>query len=223
MAMSVVDTLLAGRHGPLTLGGCGFGSAIWSLALLICVGMMMAIPPTVSQLNGAGNVAGKSGRSGGRLCGWPGNRPIAAFIHSLESATCWSGWDRCRGTGVRPASFCAPSVGVRRAWHCFSPAVTSAKAVVDQADAGVRRGGLGLADTGRLCAAVRVRPDSRARRRRPWLCHGHGDVAGISRLCRLSALFPAFPGSGAVVPLRMAEFWPIRRCCCWVFRWASPF
>ena len=55
MAMSVVDTLLAGRHGPLTLAAVALGSAIWSLAMLICIGLMMAIPPTVSQLNGAGN------------------------------------------------------------------------------------------------------------------------------------------------------------------------
>jgi MATE family multidrug resistance protein len=54
MAMSVVDTLLAGRHGATTLAAVAVGSAIWSLALLICVGIMMAIPPTVSQLNGAG-------------------------------------------------------------------------------------------------------------------------------------------------------------------------
>lgn len=54
MAMSVVDTLLAGRHGATTLAAVAIGSAIWSLALLICVGIMMAIPPTVSQLNGAG-------------------------------------------------------------------------------------------------------------------------------------------------------------------------
>lgn len=57
MAMSVVDALLAGRHGPVTLAAVAVGSAIWSLALLICVGLMMAIPPTVSQLNGAGRRA----------------------------------------------------------------------------------------------------------------------------------------------------------------------
>jgi len=54
MAMTVVDTLLAGKHGPLTLAAVALGSAIWSLAMLICIGLMMAIPPTVSQLNGAG-------------------------------------------------------------------------------------------------------------------------------------------------------------------------
>lgn len=54
MAMTVVDTLLAGQHGSITLAAVAVGSAIWSLAMLICIGLMMAIPPTVSQLNGAG-------------------------------------------------------------------------------------------------------------------------------------------------------------------------
>ena len=57
MAMSVVDSLLAGRHGPITLAAVAVGSAVWSLAMLICIGLMMAIPPTVSQLNGAGRRA----------------------------------------------------------------------------------------------------------------------------------------------------------------------
>jgi MATE family multidrug resistance protein len=53
MAMTVVDTVLAGRHSPITLAAVAVGGAVWSLALLVCVGLMMAIPPTVSQLNGA--------------------------------------------------------------------------------------------------------------------------------------------------------------------------
>ncbi|HWS40196.1 MAG TPA: MATE family efflux transporter [Arenimonas sp.] len=57
MAMSIVDTLLAGQHGSITLAAVAIGSAIWSLSMLICIGLMMAIPPTVSQLNGAGKRA----------------------------------------------------------------------------------------------------------------------------------------------------------------------
>jgi multidrug resistance protein, MATE family len=57
MAMTIVDTLLAGQHGSITLAAVALGSAIWSLAMLICIGLMMAIPPTVSQLNGAGKRA----------------------------------------------------------------------------------------------------------------------------------------------------------------------
>jgi MATE family multidrug resistance protein len=54
MAMGIVDTVLAGRHGPVTLAAVGVGSAMWNIAVLVSIGVLMAIPPTVSQLNGAG-------------------------------------------------------------------------------------------------------------------------------------------------------------------------
>ncbi|KFN49879.1 MATE family efflux transporter [Arenimonas composti] len=54
MAMNIVDTFLAGRHGPVTLAAVGIGSAVWSVVILISIGVLMAVPPTVSQLNGAG-------------------------------------------------------------------------------------------------------------------------------------------------------------------------
>jgi MATE family multidrug resistance protein len=54
MAMNIVDTALAGRHGPVTLAAVGIGSAIWSVVILVSIGVLMAVPPTVAQLNGAG-------------------------------------------------------------------------------------------------------------------------------------------------------------------------
>jgi MATE family multidrug resistance protein len=54
MLMSVVDSLLAGRHGLHTLAAVTVGSSIWTVALLVCVGLMLAVPPSVAQLNGAG-------------------------------------------------------------------------------------------------------------------------------------------------------------------------
>jgi len=53
VALSVVDTLLAGRHGALTLAGVAVGSAVWSIVLLILIGVLMAVPAFVSQHNGA--------------------------------------------------------------------------------------------------------------------------------------------------------------------------
>ncbi|HMB42840.1 MAG TPA: MATE family efflux transporter, partial [Luteimonas sp.] len=53
MAMNFVDTVLAGRYGPVTLAAIGVGSALWTVVILVCVGVLMAIPPTVAQLNGA--------------------------------------------------------------------------------------------------------------------------------------------------------------------------
>lgn len=53
MLMNVVDSLLAGRHSLHTLAAVTVGSSIWTVALLACVGLMMALPPSISQLNGA--------------------------------------------------------------------------------------------------------------------------------------------------------------------------
>ena len=57
MAMSIVDSVLAGRHGAVTLAAVAVGSALWTVALLVGIGVMMAVPPTVAQLNGAGRRA----------------------------------------------------------------------------------------------------------------------------------------------------------------------
>ena len=54
MLMSVVDSMLAGHYGLTTLAAVTVGSSIWTVALLLCVGVMMAVPPSVAQLNGAG-------------------------------------------------------------------------------------------------------------------------------------------------------------------------
>jgi MATE family multidrug resistance protein len=53
MLMSVVDSVLAGHYGVDTLAAVTVGSSIWTVALLLCVGVMMAVPPSVAQLNGA--------------------------------------------------------------------------------------------------------------------------------------------------------------------------
>lgn len=57
VAMNVVDTLLAGRHSPLTLAAVAVGSALWSVVILVLIGVLMAVPPFVAQLNGAGRRA----------------------------------------------------------------------------------------------------------------------------------------------------------------------
>lgn len=57
MFMSVVDSVLAGRYGLKTLAAVTVGSSIWNVALLLCVGVLLAIPPSVAQLNGAGRRA----------------------------------------------------------------------------------------------------------------------------------------------------------------------
>lgn len=57
VGMNVVDTLLAGWHGPLTQAEVALGTQVWSLVIVTVIGVLMAVPPFVSQLNGAGRRA----------------------------------------------------------------------------------------------------------------------------------------------------------------------
>lgn len=49
-----VDSVLAGRHSANTLAAVAVGSALWSVAIMVLIGVLLALPPTVSQLDGAG-------------------------------------------------------------------------------------------------------------------------------------------------------------------------
>lgn len=52
-----VDTVLAGLHGTVTQAGVTVGNAFWSIVVLVLVGTLLAVPPSVSQLAGAGRDA----------------------------------------------------------------------------------------------------------------------------------------------------------------------
>jgi MATE family multidrug resistance protein len=52
-----VDSVLAGRHSANTLAAVAVGSALWSVAIMVLIGVLLALPPTVSQLDGAGRRA----------------------------------------------------------------------------------------------------------------------------------------------------------------------
>jgi multidrug resistance protein, MATE family len=57
MSMNVVDTVLAGHHGAASLGAVAVGSALWSMVMLILLGVLMVVPAFVAQLVGAGRRA----------------------------------------------------------------------------------------------------------------------------------------------------------------------
>lgn len=52
-----VDNVIAGRHGTNTLAGVAVGTALFWLPMMIPMGTLMALPPSVSQLDGAGRRA----------------------------------------------------------------------------------------------------------------------------------------------------------------------
>lgn len=52
-----VDSVLAGRHSANTLAAVAVGTALWSVVAIVLVGVLLAVPPSVSQLVGAGRRA----------------------------------------------------------------------------------------------------------------------------------------------------------------------
>jgi len=54
IGMNVIDTILAGHLDAHTLAAVAIGTSVWSLAIVAAIGVMMALPPSVAQLNGAG-------------------------------------------------------------------------------------------------------------------------------------------------------------------------
>ena len=54
VGMNLIDVLLAGHLDAHTLGAVAVGASVWTLALVVVIGVMMALPPSVAQLAGAG-------------------------------------------------------------------------------------------------------------------------------------------------------------------------
>ena len=53
VAMTVVDTIMAGKLGPVTLAAVAVGSSLWSTAVLFVFGILMAIPSIIAEMDGA--------------------------------------------------------------------------------------------------------------------------------------------------------------------------
>lgn len=54
IGMNVVDVLLAGHFNAQTLAAVAIGTSVWTLAIVAAIGVMLALPPSVAQLAGAG-------------------------------------------------------------------------------------------------------------------------------------------------------------------------
>ncbi|MEN1941336.1 MATE family efflux transporter [Luteimonas sp. MJ174] len=49
-----IDSVIAGRHGTATLAAVSVGTAVFWLPMMVPMGTLMALPPSVSQLDGSG-------------------------------------------------------------------------------------------------------------------------------------------------------------------------
>lgn len=52
--IAFVDNVLAGHHSTTTLASVTIGTALWWLPMMVPIGTLLSVPPTVSQLDGAG-------------------------------------------------------------------------------------------------------------------------------------------------------------------------
>ncbi|MBJ6979038.1 MATE family efflux transporter [Luteimonas sp. MC1895] len=52
--IGLVDSVIAGRHGTATLAAVSVGTAMFWLPMMIPMGTLMSLPPSVSQLDGSG-------------------------------------------------------------------------------------------------------------------------------------------------------------------------
>ena len=53
MMIGVVDTIMAGRLGTIPLAAVSIGGAIWAIGVMFVLGILMATPPMISELDGA--------------------------------------------------------------------------------------------------------------------------------------------------------------------------
>ncbi|HEY6455525.1 MAG TPA: MATE family efflux transporter [Steroidobacteraceae bacterium] len=118
IAGNVVDVVLAGHLGAHVLGAVAVGTSIWSFALVALAGLMMAVPPTVAELDGSGRR----------------HQAVPVFRHALVLAVaaglvawvviCWGGPLLVAALGLEPEltqnanaflhaiSFGAPALGI---------------------------------------------------------------------------------------------------------------
>lgn len=54
VGMSLVDAMLAGHYNSHTLAAVAIGASLWALSVSAAVGLMLALPASVAQLDGAG-------------------------------------------------------------------------------------------------------------------------------------------------------------------------
>lgn len=93
MGMNVVDSVIAGRLGSAELGGVAVGTAIYTFALLLTIGTLGAVTPTVAQLYGARKFAAIAPRA--RQAWW-----IALVLGTLVSLICFNGGRLLAAIGI---------------------------------------------------------------------------------------------------------------------------
>ena len=94
MSMSFVDVVMVGRLGTEALAAVVLGSTTYVTVSLLCIGVLVAVQPTVAQAVGAGDTAG-AGR-GARQGLWLATAlgvPLTVALGYTEPVLLWTGQD----------------------------------------------------------------------------------------------------------------------------------
>jgi MATE family multidrug resistance protein len=92
MAMGFVDVVMVGRLGPEAMAAGVVGTSVFFALMLVCMGVVMAVNPLVSQAVGAGDPAevGRAVRQGLWLATLLG-LPLMALLGQAETLLRWAG------------------------------------------------------------------------------------------------------------------------------------
>ena len=92
MSMSFVDVVMVGRLGTEALAAIVLGSTVYFTLALVCVGVLVAVQPTVAQAVGAGDeaAAGRGARQGLWLATLLGV-PFTVGLGVMEDVFLWTG------------------------------------------------------------------------------------------------------------------------------------
>lgn len=97
-SMNFVDTVMSGRlpNKDVALAALGIGGAVWSAMLMFTLGILMAVQPSVAQLDGAGRQAEAGGYT--RQVFW-----VAMTLSVPFWAICYFSEPLLSGFGIDPA------------------------------------------------------------------------------------------------------------------------
>lgn len=94
---NLIDVVMAGHLSAHTLAAVSVGANVWMLPLMAIIGVMLAMPPSVAQLDG--------GRRRGEVAGLFRQSVLLALVMGvlLQQATWWGGPALARALGVDAA------------------------------------------------------------------------------------------------------------------------
>jgi MATE family multidrug resistance protein len=116
-SMNFVDTVMSGRlpNKDVALAALGIGGAVWSAMLMFTLGILMAVQPSVAQLDGAGRQAEAGGYT--RQVFW-----VAMTLSVPFWAICYFSEPLLSGFGIDPA-IVPTAAGYLRALSWGAPAM----------------------------------------------------------------------------------------------------